>query len=404
MSAASTSSSSSVVDAVDVERLPEVVGALRRADAADGHESERALALARILEHPAIEVELQQVVRGRPNLIARVRGTGDGPGLLLDGHFNAGFHPGRWSGDPRQPWVADGRLHGGAVCDMLGGLAGMALALRAVADHGPPPGDVVLLAGMHEDTIGLGTKIALASRPDWPGFGICGDPTNLEVVTAHGGAVKFEVELTGHDVHITRREDGIDALAGASAAAAALTTMTWSEARPEAHPHLDGLPCTVVGELHAGFAPGVVAGSAVLRGDVRTLPGMTPAGVLADIERRVAEVVAPGTTCAVRALFDQHPLVDVGSGPLVDALVTASEQLRGTRPHVGAPLPAQRYCTEAADMAAVGIPSVVFGPGDWRFAPDESVALDDLAAAARIYAAVAIDLRDGQKPSRNTSL
>ncbi|WP_320670127.1 M20 family metallopeptidase [Patulibacter defluvii] len=394
----------SVADAVAVERLPEVVGALRRADAPDGHESERARALAGLLRHPAIEVETQTIVRGRPNVIARVRGTGEGPGLLLDGHFNAGFHPGPWSGDPREPWVADGRLFGGAVVDMLGGLAAMALALRAVADHGPPPGDVVLLAGMHEDTIGLGTKAALASRDGWPGFGICGDPTDLQVVTAHGGCVKFELELTGHAVHVTRREDGADALAAAAAVVQALPGTTWSQADPAAHPRLDALPCVVVGELHAGIGPGVVAPSAVVRGDVRTLPGMTPAGVLADVERRVAEVVPAGIGCQVRSLFDQRPLVDVGVAPLADALVAASREIRGREPVVGAPLPGQRYCTEAADMAAFGIPSVVFGPGDWRFEPDESVALDDLAAAARIYAATAVGLRGDQKPSRNTSL
>jgi acetylornithine deacetylase/succinyl-diaminopimelate desuccinylase-like protein len=380
--------------------LVEIVGALRRADAADGHEGERARVLAGLLEHPRIEVELQTVVRGRPNAIARVRGSGDGPGLLLDGHFNAGYHPGPWSGDPCDPWVRDGRLFGGAVTDMLGGLAAMVLALRALADCDPaPPGDVVLLAGMHEDTIGLGTKAALASRDGWPAYGICGDPTNLGILTAHGGAVKFAVELTGKAAHITRAEEGADALSAAAALAQALPRHAF---RHVPDPALPDLPRTVVGRLDAGFAAGVVAPSAILQGDVRTVPGMTPASVLADVERCAAETVAPEVGVAVRALFDQRPLPGPAPDPLVAAISAAHRAVRGSDPEVGSALPGQAYCTEAADMAAFGIGSVVYGPSDWRYVPDESVAVADLLDAARVYAATAL-LLDGdrpQKPSR----
>ncbi len=378
--------------AVEVDRLPEVVATLRAAEQPDGHEGARAAAIAGLLAHPAIAVEVVPVLPGRPNVVARVRGRDRGPGVLLDGHCNSGYHPGPWSGDPRRPWVADGRLHGGAVSDMLGGLAAMILGLRAVADHGPPPGDVVLLAGMHADTNGLGTKVALASRDDWPAFGICGDPTDLDVVTHHGGAVKFEIELTGRAAHISRREEGIDALAAAAEVARALPGTAFAQADPAAWPSLAGLPCLVVGELQAGTSPALVADRAVLRGDVRTLPGMTTAGVLEDLDARAASAIGPGVGHAARLLVEQPPFLDVGSGPLVAAILAASAAHGARRPEVGAPLPARRYCTEAADMARAGIASVVYGPGDWRWAPDESVALADLATAARVYATVAATL------------
>lgn len=394
------------VPPIDPDALVAAVAALRAADAPDGpFEEPRARALAALLEHPAIEVELQWVLARRPNLIARVRGRGEGPGLLLAGHFNAGFHPGAWRHDPRAAVLVDGAVSGGAVSDMLGGLAAMALALRAVADGGPPPGDVVLLAAMHEDMIGLGVKAALASRDDWPPYAIWGDPTDLGVVTEHGGAVKFELTARGRDAHVTRREEGADALAAAARIALAIGEGT--PFRFEAEPRLPFLPRAVVGELHAGVAPGVVAAEATVRGDVRTVPGMTPATVLADLERLAADHAGEGIAVEVRAIRDQHPfLPERPPTALVAALSDALASRRGGRPpRVGSGLPAQAFCTEAADLHAAGIESVVCGPGDWRWAVDERVPLADLVAAAGAYAQVAATLAaPAQKPSRKTSL
>jgi acetylornithine deacetylase/succinyl-diaminopimelate desuccinylase-like protein len=321
-------------------------------------------------------------------VIARVHGDRGGPGLLLNGHIDASYHPGGWTRDPHDPWIEDGRIHGGAVTDMLGALASMIAATEAAARVGPPPGDLVFLAVMHHDTIGLGAKYAF-SGGDWPRYGICGEPSCLEIHTANGGAVKFELRLTGRLAHISRLEDGVDAL---SAAVDVVQALRKAPLTFERHPRLPDLPLVHVGELHAGIAPSAVADLAVVRGDVRTPPSMSRQSVRADLEGAIASVVPDDVGWELELTAVQRPFLGVESGPLVDALSDAHRSVRGGPAALTSRLPGQAFVTDAADMAAAGIETVVYGPADWRFVPDESVEIDELVDAARVYLGTAMRL------------
>ena len=57
----------------------------RRVGQPEGREEPRAEVVAGFLDHPRIDLLLDPVLPRRPNVIARVRGTGTGPGLLLSG-------------------------------------------------------------------------------------------------------------------------------------------------------------------------------------------------------------------------------------------------------------------------------------------------------------------------------
>jgi acetylornithine deacetylase/succinyl-diaminopimelate desuccinylase-like protein len=134
--------------------------------------------------------------------------------LLLNGHLDAGYAP-NWSRDPHAPWVTGNRLYGAGLSDMLGGLASMIATVAAAARLDPLPGDLVLVANMHHDSNGLGTKYALAGGDSWPRFGINGEPASLTCMMAHGGCIKFEVTFAGKTAHVSRMEHGADALAAA---------------------------------------------------------------------------------------------------------------------------------------------------------------------------------------------
>jgi acetylornithine deacetylase/succinyl-diaminopimelate desuccinylase-like protein len=376
--------------AIERDRVVEITKALCSARQPDDTEEERARVIAALLDQPGIEVELDWVLPRRPNLVARVRGEGQGPGLLLNGHIDASYHPGVWRADPHEPWVEGTRIFGGAITDMLGALASMIAATEAAARIGPPPGDLVFLAVMHHDTIGLGAKYAFASRGGWPRYGICGEPSSLEIHVANGGAVKFELRLAGRLAHISRRDEGVDALAAAVDVVRALRQIEFGFT-PE--PRLPDLPLLLVGEIHAGIAPGAVADQAVVRGDVRTLPSMTRESVRADLERVIAAVCPADVAWELDLIAVQRPFLGVESGPLLDALAAAHRAVRGGEAALTSRLPGQAFITDAADMAAAGIETVVYGPADWRYVPDESVEIDELLDAARIYLGTAMRLR-----------
>jgi acetylornithine deacetylase/succinyl-diaminopimelate desuccinylase-like protein len=372
-----------VADAVDPARVEQIARALITAKQPGGdQEEERARVLQDLLNGEDLDVELDWVLPNRPNLIARVRGRGEGPGLLLNGHLDAAYHP-TWSRDPHEPWVQDGRLYGGGVTDMLGGVASMAAAVEAIAQLGPPPGEVVLLASMHHDTIGLGVKYALSSEHDFPRFGICGEPSELAIHTANGGAIKFMFTLEGQLAHVSRLEEGIDALAAAVALYGALGGI---ELTHTPDPRLPDLPLVHVGELKSGFAPGCVADLAVLSGDIRTVPTMTRASVRADLEGLARAVVPADVPWRLDLTAVQRAYIGPEEGALIDGLAAAHEAVLGAPVRVSQSMPVQAFITDTADMQALGVESVIYGPADWHYVPDESVAIEELVAAARVYA------------------
>jgi acetylornithine deacetylase len=336
------------IPAITPEHVIEIAKRLCRVKQPGGCEGALAHEIAVLLEHPRIEVHVDPVVPGRPNVIARVRGKGLGPDLLLNGHLDAGYAP-NWSRDPHDPWVESGRLYGAGVSDMLGGVASMIAAIQAAARGEPLPGDLVLLANMHHDTNGLGTKYALATGDEWPRFAVNGEPTSSSILTAHGGCIKFEILLHGRAAHISRLEESIDALAAAADTCVALRSFTF---RHDAHPRLPGLPKLLLGELHAGDFPALVAHEATLRADLRTVPGMSWRVVEEDLKHLLEKVCPPEVPREVHCLVRQRPFVGNWTGSLMDALRAAHLDVYGKEPEVDVDRAAQKFVTDAADLAA----------------------------------------------------
>jgi acetylornithine deacetylase len=345
--------------------------------------------MAELMDHPRLDVHVDPALPGRPNVIVRLRGTGEAPGLMLNGHIDAGYVSDGWSHDPLDPWQADGRLHGGAVSDMLGGVASMMEALVAAASLPALPGDLVLLANMHHDSNGLGTKYALASDGGWPAYGINGEPTSMSILTVHGGCVKFEIELSGRVAHISRAEEGIDALAAAVDIHRAMRDMAWTH-QPD--PDLAHLPRVLVGVLRSGSAPAAVADRAVLQGDIRTVPGQSWQTVRADLEALLRRHCPADVSARVSCLVRQRPFRGPRSGPLMEALSAAHRRVRGVPVEVDVESAAQSFVTDAVDMAAAGIETLIYGPAAWRFAPDEWIDIEEMTDAARVYLATAAGL------------
>lgn len=377
-------------EAINRDRVVEIARALCCIPSPGTDEALVAEVIAGFLDRPGIELHVEPVVPGRSNLIATVRGHGEGPALILNGHMDASVHIGGWSHDPYDPWIEGNRMFGGGISDMKGAVASMVAALEAASTLHSLPGDLILHAVMDHDTIGLGTKYIMASEGPWVNcYGICGEPSALEIHTANGGAVKFEITLTGHEAHISRREEGINTLAAAVQIYDALTVDAFSY---QPHPRLPDLPRILVGMMQGGAAPGNVAGITTIQGDLRIVPGMDRTTVRADLNRIVAAACPDNVQSRVRLNAVQHPFLGVTDGPLVDALVTVHTLVRGTPPPITSRMPGQAFVTDAADMATAGIPTVVYGPADWHFAPDEFIDIDEMADAARIYLGTAIAL------------
>jgi acetylornithine deacetylase len=141
--------------------------------------------------------------KGRPQLLAQLRGTSDGPRLFLNGHIDA-VAPGdlkRWKTDPFKADVRNGRLYGRGACDMKGGLGALLYALECVVHEGVRlRGDVLFCANTDEESSGAGGYAVVAKGPRADG-GICGEPTGFDVWAACRGTWMATVTIPGRTGH-----------------------------------------------------------------------------------------------------------------------------------------------------------------------------------------------------------
>ena len=105
------------------------------------------------LEANGVEVELYAKVPDRANLVARIRGSEDGPRLALLSHTDT-VHadPAEWTLDPWSGEVRDGEIWGRGALDMKGQVAGSAVAIASLAREGfEPNGDLIFVAAADEE-------------------------------------------------------------------------------------------------------------------------------------------------------------------------------------------------------------------------------------------------------------
>ena len=326
------------------------------------------------------EVERDEV----PVLVARV-GRGGGPTLLLNAHVDvvpaADQHG--WSRDPFTPAVIDGRLHGRGACDTKGGLAA-AMHVMVVLAADPPAGQVLLTPVVGEEDGGVGTLATLV-------HGVTADaavviePTGLDIARASAGALCFRVRVAGRTAHGSVRHTGVSAIEKGWLVHRALLDLEAERAAARRH---DLYPAEVafplcMGRIEGGDYRCDEAGWLDIEGRLGTPPDEPVAAARAALQARVAEVAAGDPWLA-----EHPPTVEwIGAqwvGGHADADATIVRRAVAADPQadvVGMP-----YGCDLGLLDQVGgIPGVVYGPGlaADAHAPDESVAVADLARCAR---------------------
>jgi acetylornithine deacetylase/succinyl-diaminopimelate desuccinylase-like protein len=156
---------------IEIDHQPaELLQRLIRFDTSNPPGGERACIewAQQLLEASGCSVQIVARDPERPNLIARLRGEGRAPGLLLQGHVDVVPAQGKWSRPPFGGEVADGYVWGRGALDMKGGVAMMLAAfLKAAEADTPPPGDVVLCLLSDEEAGGdYGARFVVESHAE----------------------------------------------------------------------------------------------------------------------------------------------------------------------------------------------------------------------------------------------
>ena len=127
-----------ILDEITPERVVEIASDLIRIPSFKTEETPLARWLDGYLSERGYEVKLQEVEPGRFQVLARLRGTGGGQTLMLNGHLDIDPLSLGWKHDPWEPTVEGDRLYGAGVMNMKGADAAM-LAACSMRKRSLPP-------------------------------------------------------------------------------------------------------------------------------------------------------------------------------------------------------------------------------------------------------------------------
>ena len=329
--------------------LPSVNPAFLPADHPYAGERRMAEFLASVAARAGLEVELQKVLPGRFNVIARLRPRNKvRRTILLAPHLDTvGADGTRFI--PRRK---NGRLHGRGACDTKGSVAAMLVALCEMSKSQPGETEMVFAGLIDEEHAQAGSR-ALAASGFKADLAIVGEPTRLQVVAAHKGSLWLQLETHGHAAHGATPQLGRNAVREMARIVDLLETDYAADLRKRKHPLL-GAGTVNVGLIHGGVQPNIVPDHCAITIDRRTLPGETEAGVRREITERLRVKKLSAKISSLK-LAPCIPLETNPQLPLVRHFLRSVGQSRS----VGVDF----FC-DAAVLSAGGIPSVVFGPGD----------------------------------------
>lgn len=367
-----------------------------------GREREIGLFLASRLREAGLEVELQEVEGERCNVLARLRGEGAGPSLMLNGHLDTVPPSATMEIAPYEPKVVGKWLYGRGAADMKGGLAAMAYAMivlkRAAVSL---EGDLIFAGVVGEESGSPGTEHLVKHGPVAE-MAIVGEPTGLAIVTAHKGVERLRIIVKGRAAHASCPERGVNAIVKGAKLVLAIEERLIPRLR-ERQDELLGAPTLNIGTIRGGGErPNIVPASCEIKLDRRWLPGETIPAILAELQEIIDELEQEDPELEAELERDEsqgivrlphEPLNCPRDHNLVRALKESLQQVGLSPVITGA-----SFWTDAALLSSLGrIPAVVFGPGDVAQAHSdcESIEIEELVTATKVYALTALKICGG---------
>jgi len=323
--------------------------------------------LAATAARAGLDVDFQKVLPGRANVIARLLPRGKiKQTILLAPHLDT------VGADGTQfiPQRKNGRLHGRGACDTKGSIAAMLAAVCGLANSQSRPlvTEIVFVGLIDEEHAQAGSR-ALAASGFKADLAIVGEPTKLQVVTAHKGCLWLQLATRGRAAHGATPHLGQNAVHEMARIVCALETDYAAQLKQRKHKLL-GSGTVNVGKISGGTQPNIVPDSCTIAIDRRTLPGETETSVRREITALLRAKKLSAKIASTK-LAPALPLETNPKLPLVQTFLRAANQKK---------LLGVDYFCDAAVLAAGGIPSVVFGPGDIAQAhtTDEWISLAEL--------------------------
>lgn len=342
--------------------------------------------------------------KNRPNLVATLKGQGEGRSIILNGHVDtvAAGDLGKWEYNPWEGKIIDGRMVGRGTTDMKAGTSAMIMAVKFLKDMDINlKGDVIIQSVVDEEGGGNGTLACIAE-------GYCADaaivtePTNLEIQPIGRGVLLLQVEVTGKSIHAAYKWDGVNAIEKAFKIAQGLNELEHEWLATRTNPFLPS-PTINLGYIEGGVEAPIVPDKCTMKFDVKYLPVEVRNGketlmngekIKEVVEKRIKEICASDDW-----LSENSPNLDWylhvmphnldQNHELIHTISSVSKEL-----FLEGKISGLRSGSDARHLInSGGIPTVVFGPGDMINAHtiNESISLEEYIKSIKALALSVLD-------------
>lgn len=319
----------------------------------------------------------------KANLFATL-GPAQLPGIVLSGHSDVVPVQGQaWTRPPFELSEHDGKLYGRGTADMKGYIACVLAAVpRLLAAPLRMPVHIALSYDEEVGCLGVRSLLAeLAQRPHKPLLCIIGEPTELKPVLGHKGKLAMRCEVHGAACHSAYAPQGVNAIEYAAELIGELGRIGASLRRPELQDRRFDPPFSTVqtGLISGGKALNIVPADCCFDFEVRALPAQDPRQVAEQLQQYAQQQVLPKMQAVDGGSRIGFSELSAYPGLATDASSQAAQwiaQLCGC-----SEFGTVAFGTEGGLFDAIGIPTVICGPGsmDQGHKPDEFVSLAQLA-------------------------
>ena len=353
----------------------------------------------------------QEVHPGRENLVVLIPASAGStlPVTLWEVHQDTvgvvGMQVDPFGGEER-----DGRIYGRGACDVKGGMAAMLTALAEVTQSQHRHGTILLALTVNEECGFTGAKAlsrlwaddpAMALLPFHgeekirgtlsldelrglrPSRAIVAEPTGFTVVITHKGIVRWRCHTHGRAAHSSQPHLGNNAIYAITDIINAIRAFDREVLTHRGADCLCGRPTVSVNTIHGGTGANVVPDHAVIDIDYRMMPGEVPGDAQQELIAFIAERIASDHVVEHDPPWNQSRGMQDGANRAWADEVARTASFDGrTSEIVGVP-----YGTDAWVFAAMGIPTVVMGPGSIAQAhtEDEWISVAELERGVEVY-------------------
>jgi succinyl-diaminopimelate desuccinylase len=381
-----------LIDVFAMEEMMDILtGLIRRKSENIKHtEEEVARFIQEILSSNGIKVELSWVDRGRPNVVAKLKGKRPGKSIIFNGHLDVVPAGVGWTRSPYGAQIENDKLYGRGSSDMKSGIASMiysAILLNRIGN--PYDGELILYFNVDEEGQNIGIKKFLSDSIT-ADYAVIGEPTSLDVCIGHKGCARFLLKTFGKQIHASYASTEDNAIYKMGRIVSALEEFKGIVSK-KTDPIIGNATVTVT-EIKGGIAHNIIPDYCEINIDRRTIPAETKEEVLLEIDNYLSSV---SNRFGFEYDLDNYlflPSTIINSNhPLVEKLCKSIYRVNRSNPRI---IPFNATCEAPYFSQNKNIPTVIFGPGhlDQAHNVDEFVDINNVKVATLVYADLVLEI------------